>query len=348
MGDLKVTDFTGFGGPIKKLIAVLNNQFGRLTEAYLIRTRAAADAEKIKVITAAVADANRQSGLPVVYKDERLEVTSKEVSVPPLPLITIEERSVARIEHQQVRQQGNIECVTAAAAEELSRNPGETVSPEYPSDDWTRRFFDYAQDISDEMVRRVWGRVLAGEIKQPGAFSIRTLDALRNFTKDDAVLFERMVRAAIFSTIFDGRDYLVPTINRQRLADVFGILRSEHIHLSEIGMMYPSELSFTPLNDDEITLRYIFMGDHGIRIDRANAGMKHAMNVWKFSKAGSELATLIDVSTDLETLRSVGRHFVNAGANATIFRLKEPSQLDLRDPSIDIATEHIEDIARNA
>lgn len=41
-------------------------------------------------------------------------------------------------------------------------------------------------------MRKLWAKLLAGEIKQPGAHSVRTLDVLRNLTREEARLLERV------------------------------------------------------------------------------------------------------------------------------------------------------------
>jgi len=52
--------------------------------------------------------------------------------------------------------------------------------------DWFVRFFEDAGNISDEKMQEIWAKVLAGEIKQPGSFSLRTLEVLRNLSSDEA------------------------------------------------------------------------------------------------------------------------------------------------------------------
>lgn len=56
--------------------------------------------------------------------------------------------------------------------------------------DWFLRFFEAAGNIRAEDMQHLWAKVLAGEIKQPGCFSLRTVEALRNMTAREALAFK--------------------------------------------------------------------------------------------------------------------------------------------------------------
>lgn len=63
--------------------------------------------------------------------------------------------------------------------------------------DWFVRFFEDAGKISDEDMQDLWAKVLAGEIKQPGSFSLRTLDTLKNLSKDEAEILQFVTSCAV-------------------------------------------------------------------------------------------------------------------------------------------------------
>ena len=64
-------------------------------------------------------------------------------------------------------------------------------------EDWIYRWRDAAGEVSSEDMQVLWGKVLAGEIRHPGAFSLRTLDFLRNLSPDEAKLIELLAQFAI-------------------------------------------------------------------------------------------------------------------------------------------------------
>ena len=77
-------------------------------------------------------------------------------------------------------------AVLEAAAGDLG---DKEVNDHDPNPDWTARFFDCVQDVSSEDLRKIWAKILAGEVEGPGRTSLRTLDTLRNMTKRDAEMF---------------------------------------------------------------------------------------------------------------------------------------------------------------
>lgn len=50
-------------------------------------------------------------------------------------------------------------------------------------------FERYAEEASSERMQKLWSRVLAGEIRRKGSFSMRTLRFLSEFSQSDARLF---------------------------------------------------------------------------------------------------------------------------------------------------------------
>lgn len=83
------------------------------------------------------------------------------------------------------------------AAEDL--NEDDIFSDEPVDFDWLMRFFDAVGNISNEELQKLWGNVLAGEVKNPGNFSLRTLDIVRNMTQKEAKLFNDFCRYILIS-----------------------------------------------------------------------------------------------------------------------------------------------------
>ena len=100
--------------------------------------------------------------------------------------VTIGELIEQRVQFQEEKRLANIGSVVAQAAQEL----GDREVQDHDVDhDWTARFFNDVQDVSSEEMQRIWAKVLAGEVDQPGQFSLRTLDALHNMSVGEATLF---------------------------------------------------------------------------------------------------------------------------------------------------------------
>ena len=111
------------------------------------------------------------------------------------------DRALKVLVRQEYRKQSNREAVALEAVRELSvERPKDTVEAdpiEPPNDDWLNVFERFAEDASSERMQGLWGRVLAGEIRKPGRFSLRTLRFLSEFSQSDAVLFAEICEYAI-------------------------------------------------------------------------------------------------------------------------------------------------------
>ena len=75
-------------------------------------------------------------------------------------------------------------------SEEISNEGG--ILKEKVDPNWGKRFFNIAQDISDENMQELWSKILAGEISQPGSFSLRSLEVLKNMSQKEAILFRKL------------------------------------------------------------------------------------------------------------------------------------------------------------
>ena len=103
-------------------------------------------------------------------------------------------RAVDVLVRKAYRKQMNREAVGAAAVDELKSctEPDDaTVGIEVPEPDeeWLNVFERYAEEASTERMQKLWGRVLAGELRKRGSFSMRSLRFLSEFSQADAVLF---------------------------------------------------------------------------------------------------------------------------------------------------------------
>jgi len=158
---------------VGKLIETLAGQIDLLAEPTHIRRIGAAQDDKR--INAARADA---------IIDEiklRSEIKQDGIAV----------RAAERLVRQEYRRQENLESIAQQAAEELPEN----VSADPVDPDWTAQWITNCQDVSDELMRAMWARILAREVAQPGSFSRESLSIAHILDKADAELFTRFCSA---------------------------------------------------------------------------------------------------------------------------------------------------------
>jgi hypothetical protein len=102
------------------------------------------------------------------------------------------------------------------------------VSDEPVDVDWFARWRNCAEDVNDEDMQRLWGRVLAGEVKQPKTYSLHALDMLSRMSKADAELVAKLANLDIGGAILkiDGDYY-----------NEIGIPFDKLLYLDDIGVL---------------------------------------------------------------------------------------------------------------
>ena len=168
-----------FVEPLSKLIDTVARGCGIVYEPTHKKRLAKAKAVEISTIAQAIRD---NDDLPIFYNKDGVQIDSTDVKA-------LAERASSRLMLQEMRKQQNIEAIVDKAYEEL-KNETE-VSSEPVDDDWIVRFFNSVEDVSNEKIQEIWGRVLAGEIRHPYSFSLRTLETLKNLSQHEAQLFQR-------------------------------------------------------------------------------------------------------------------------------------------------------------
>ena len=157
---VEIKDLVGLSKPAEKLIDVIAKGVGRICEPALIRRNAKAEADA--AIIRAEADAKVSD---IAY------------------------RAKVRLETKELRRQGTIEAIINQAGKLLP----DQVSSDPVDEGWAINFFEACQDVSDEQMRGLWARILAGEVTQSNSFSRRTLRVLKDLSRTDADNFEGLL-----------------------------------------------------------------------------------------------------------------------------------------------------------
>lgn len=149
--------------------------------------------------------------------------------------ITEELLTDGKMTYSELYNMTNFLNIAKKADEEFKKLPNSKVHYENGRNfDWYMRFYDAVGTVSDEEMQTLWAKVLAGEINEPGTFSLRSIDCLRNLRKEDALLFSRAYQACIIlkGSIFIPRydEYLSEysfSLNDILKLDELGLLRCD-------------------------------------------------------------------------------------------------------------------------
>jgi uncharacterized repeat protein (TIGR03899 family) len=311
--------------PIKKLLDLLEKVVGRVSKDYFQRKDIDAKAyeikklgiataevkvEELKMLAAAVKENFAGTG-GVEYKQGELtisspkqlltEVRSSSSSVP------LEERTKQRVFYQDAKRQQNIEDITAFAAEELANETPVTAEP--VEENWANKFFRLAEDISGEEIKALWGRILAGEIKRPGTYSLRTLELLKTLSKTEAELFQRLQKLAIK---FEDHSFILCPKDTE-LTDKYktkGLRIYEILSLQELGLLNSTETVYTIAELGDIILQL-----PGVALKLFfPIPLGTTPNMFKFTEVGYQLLNLGKPESDISYIKFVASRFVKAGA----------------------------------
>jgi hypothetical protein len=109
------------------------------------------------------------------------------------------ERAKAAFVDQVYRRQANKDAVVMKTIENLQADP----APEHsdgPSEDWLAKFERHAEDASSDQLRSLFAKILAGEIRNPGAISLMTLHFISMLDQETATLIQRVFPYTVFTT----------------------------------------------------------------------------------------------------------------------------------------------------
>lgn len=170
--------------------------------------------------------------------------------------------------------------------------------------DWFIRYYEAAGNISDENMQEIWAKILAGEVRNPSAFSLRIIDVLRNMRKVDAELFIKICKHS-----FDkgAGELFLP--NYDKYLDSCGITYSDVMRLSEMGLIF---------NDALITINFDITPNPAIIFINGSLMMTIAshketqksgsIKQYPFTKVGQELATLVSECSSDEDFLEFGKN----------------------------------------
>lgn len=281
MTDINIVNIEG--KPFEKLIEVISQGIGTLYRPKAIRKEADAKAYEIKIIEKAKSEA--------LVENSEFEVE-------------IIDRVEKRLIHREYQKQLNIENVARIATEHIIIE--KEVSNDKVDNDWITRFFGIIEDVSQEEMQELWGRILAGEVKQPKSFSFRTLEVLKNLSKEEAAAYTKFAQIALHSAT----DFFIHDIDKGKfLMDNFGITFRDKVLLRDAGLIVNEEnleIIYEPLKPDSLEQTGgIFYGNKGFYINRKPGAPKQVLKVIYFTKAGAELLKLVEPKYNNEYIEKI-------------------------------------------
>ncbi len=223
--------------------------------------------------------------------------------------------AVARAVHaDNVRQEINV-AKAILHAEAALESDAQAPNSDSPTDDWMYRWRDYASSVSSEELQLLWGRVLAGEVKKPGAFSVRFLNFLHNLDKNEAQLIATAMPFVISDFICS---------EPKALLESAGLNFANLLLLQELGLLNGVEglglsKQFSPQAGQKMR---VLLRSHelGLGLEAHECTTSIEIPAYVVTSLGQQLSRLGSFQADLPYLEAVGLHIKSKGFNVQIGR----------------------------
>lgn len=301
---LIMNDLLGLGKGTDKLISTVERAIGAFYRPYGIKREADAEDYRNRLHNRTKRDAQTRDVIESAKAKVKADIILADGKQ------ELEARMQARLRHEALQEQQNIENVVDGAFANVQPD----VSTESVDDDWLAGFFAHARTVSGIEMQALWSRVLALEVGTPGSFSPRSLDVLRKMTRREADTFQAACRLTSGTTdgskrisIFHGayhRKWMSLTESPDIELGNFGFAYLDHVNLSNIGLIYENSL----VNSREIQRgTELSMHFSSTQITLVAKRKNVRLKSYSLTPIGSELATLIAPEEDSEYIEALRR-----------------------------------------
>jgi uncharacterized repeat protein (TIGR03899 family) len=215
----------------------------------------------------------------------------------------IEDRTQKRARTSALRKQQNLEAIIQKSLPYCSS----TEVTDKADPDWFSTFTQLAEDISNKTMQNLWAKILAGEISQPGSFSIKTLKVFREMSITDAKLLAKACSLAVSDNAKRNIRIISGAYQMPGLLNFFSKNREQNIQLSQFSLSYADlliladnhlifiqETESSPMDKQE-AFHFNFNGSPLTLTAKKSTCV---LKFYKFTPIGSELANLISDNGD--------------------------------------------------
>jgi len=253
--NFSLVDLKALADPAVKLIEAVRSAVGVVYEPTRIRRQAQAEAD------AAIILAKNQNAVS-----------------------DIEIRASERLRDRELRRQKNIEDVTQAGLKALP----EAVSKDPIDQDWVYEFYEHCQDVGNQQMQHLWGRILAGEVAKPGSYSLRCLRLIKDIQQKDADTFTRFC-TFLWMLPGSGLVPIIPDKDSQTIKDA-GIQFTDFLHLEDMGLIQFGQITAFTMKGAKALSIFYYGKHHKITLPEGADGF--GLGCALLTSVGAELAPI--------------------------------------------------------
>ena len=248
--------------------------------------------------------------------------------------------AVQKFGHRVLREQVNLDMISQRAASEI-RDAGDSTGQSAPeesgdtiNDDWLNAFETEARQKSTEEMQALFGKILAGEIRNPGSFSTRTVKSLGSLDQNGANHFVRLCSICISQ--FQKSMVLSLSGNAGNNAlQEDGLSFATLNLLNEHGLVisdYNSWWDFVPCVaapgpvQQAVCIPWSYQGKHWVLVPMSNDNVDKKLKVYGVSltQSGRELFTIVKVEPMDNYSNKLAQFFEEKGLRMTEVGSGEP------------------------
>ena len=315
LGDL----VTGIPAPIRKNAV---KAFGRLCTA--------AVEYPVALIEGAISEKRAELRARVTLIDASASQIAKQMQTNP----EYARAAATKFAHKIIRERVNVDQVCEIAAADLKSEPltithddKDTESPPI-SEDWLNAFESEAAQMSSEQMQRLFGKILAGEIRRPTSYSIKTIKLMAQLDNHAAALFRLLCSLSISVRVpnlcIDARVVSMGNAGSNSLQayglsfDALNILQEYGLIISEYNSYMDYRMAV--VHDSNASLPMIYQNAQWVLIPKVAPPVPHqAFTVpgVAFSWSGKELLSIVDITTYENYTEALKNFFDQQGMTMT-------------------------------
>lgn len=327
-------DFPGERLVIKLWETVAEKGIGSLFKPWQMRREGRASIELKREELIAIAQAERRA--------EYIRHGDSRVSVTPVQTLLVNDKAEPQQNRQTafasriapavenvviadtVRREANVTRALLQAEEALESDPQAPPDAKV-NDDWLYRWRDSASQVSTEELQNLWGRLLAGEVKAPGTYSLRTLEFLRNLSQPEAEAVSKLSQFVIEGIIF--RKAPEP-LEAQGVS--FGFL----LYMQQLGIVsgveaIGLEVSWKSLDKSKFLLT-LKCNSVVLVATAEDPGLTIKLPIYQLTALGSQVLSLGKFEPNVAYLEKVAEHLKSQGVEVTLAQYIQTSPTQIR------------------
>lgn len=194
--------------------------------------------------------------------------------------------------------------------------------------DWYVRFYQASGNVSDETMQDLWAKLLAGEVSKPSTYSFKTIDVLRNLSKKDAELFQRVCSYSFCNA------NQIPILPRyDDYLEKYNIAYSDILKLSEQGLIFNDGTIVQSVNITEES-KLLFWDTETVMTIKLSDGKdtKVYIHEYPFTQVGAEISTLVSVNVSDEKYIEFATQISNENKNYLlgVYKVSELNETSIR------------------